>query len=641
MHGKPSSSTKIDERLGRVETLLERLVEKEASQDSDDRGISSSPDHGQELLPQLSSNTAHAHETGPLVSLYDASADSTDSAFIAGGNNNAGKVPVSTGSSTRLGRTRQTLSALLPSQADGDIISAATNTCLISFGLRTASFNRYIDDDPINSSNLDAIAEQDPTIIARTLLYIAVCLQQLPPEFDTSKLQMCERASILNVAEDYTTTVASLVTTDDTLSSTMPGLECLILQSLFHMNAGQLQRSWITIRRALTVAQLLNLPSEYVKPLDEASFDARTTNRLMWEKVVQVDRYLSMLMGLPCGTGDDCFGDQGEDVNDFQDVNGPHADRQRMFERRLSIITGAFSKRNQNQDTKDFKTTGRISEMMTELHRSMPHAWWDTPQLTVGGEDLMNTGQYDRLFVQTWFFQLRALLHLPFLLREDPSNMFELSRLICVNSARELIFRYLALRTVNSTQIMCKVIDFVAFIACVIVIISRLRPRSFEKEDPEYLNEKAKDSELIHDIIRAMEVVARSDREVVVRESVMVLKTLLDINSPSKKLRLTIPYIGTISVLGESHAEQPVVQPKCSISSIISVDNEHPQQSLANPPSPSQGWLNTQPFSPLPYLSFDPSFEEDQMIQGWEPEPPEEIFFYSMMGSDVGGEWIF
>jgi hypothetical protein len=69
--GKPQNSSKIDERLGRVETLLEKLVEKDKSQESDD---SHSPEDGRELrelLPQLSSNASNFNESGPILSLFD------------------------------------------------------------------------------------------------------------------------------------------------------------------------------------------------------------------------------------------------------------------------------------------------------------------------------------------------------------------------------------------------------------------------------------------------------------------------------------------------------------------------------------------------------------------------------------------
>lgn len=72
-NAKSPNSTKLDERLERVETLLGQLVDKERSQDPDGRQLSSSPDDGgrSELLPQLSSNASNVHESGPLLSLFD------------------------------------------------------------------------------------------------------------------------------------------------------------------------------------------------------------------------------------------------------------------------------------------------------------------------------------------------------------------------------------------------------------------------------------------------------------------------------------------------------------------------------------------------------------------------------------------
>jgi hypothetical protein len=80
---KPEPPAKIDERLGRVETLLEKLVEKEqaGSSESEDHRYPSTPEDARELLPQISSNAANIHEEGPFLSLIDHSAVSGSSRY--------------------------------------------------------------------------------------------------------------------------------------------------------------------------------------------------------------------------------------------------------------------------------------------------------------------------------------------------------------------------------------------------------------------------------------------------------------------------------------------------------------------------------------------------------------------------------
>ncbi len=121
-----------------------------------------------------------------------------------------------------------------------------------------------------------------PTQIARTLLYIAVSLQQLDAEFDTSRLQMYP--SIESRIERYISTVQSLVISDDELISSMEGLECLMLQGLYHINAGNPRRAWLIFRKAIGIGQLLGIHKNK-SPSVPAEID-------MWHHIVQGDRYL-------------------------------------------------------------------------------------------------------------------------------------------------------------------------------------------------------------------------------------------------------------------------------------------------------------------------------------------------------------
>lgn len=66
-----------------------------------------------------------------------------------------------------------------------------------------------------------------PTIIARALLYIAICIQQLPPEFDMSRIHLIPSLDV--VMEEYISAVTKYVTSDDELTTTIEGLECLLL----------------------------------------------------------------------------------------------------------------------------------------------------------------------------------------------------------------------------------------------------------------------------------------------------------------------------------------------------------------------------------------------------------------------------
>jgi hypothetical protein len=52
-------------------------------------------------------------------------------------------------------------------------------------------------------------------------------MQQLPSTFDFGSIQMCY--SVKDLVEEYTSTVTSLVTSDEEITASIEGLECLAL----------------------------------------------------------------------------------------------------------------------------------------------------------------------------------------------------------------------------------------------------------------------------------------------------------------------------------------------------------------------------------------------------------------------------
>jgi hypothetical protein len=434
------------------------------------------------------------------------------------------------------------------------------------------------------------------------------------------QLQMCQNATIDDVVEEYMSTVAALVTSNDTLSLTTPGLDCLMLQGFYQMNAGRLQNSWVTYRRTITIAQLLNLHQEFLKPLTEENLMEQMTKKVMWHKIVQTERYLGMLIGQPCGTGDDCFGEAEESLT------GLNTDNTDVFERKLCLIVNKIQRRNQKGDIITFDTTREIDKGLDHVSSQMSPSWWKIPTLEIVERSLAVAGQYSAIIAQMWVFQMKSFLHLPFLLRDDPNGQFTQSRASCLNGSREIIYRYLALRKVRNVQLMCKMIDFGAFLACVVLILNLLRHTSAEQMG-------ADDLPLILQLIESMEMIARSDREIVVRQSVAAMKTMLDAKS-SRNLRLTIPYFGTINLVREHHVTETSPNRDYSTTSTAFHDQFQSWE------MPSNG-----DFSSMSFMNFEstqfPSMGLGQKTQDVEFRDFDEVFFDSVMDIDVGGSMDF
>lgn len=185
----------------------------------------------------------------------------------------------------KLDRVRQTLIDVLPSQRDANLIYKNSG-CWLLIRAMTSRTETHAFDYGVTSKlppifDPGEISEKHPTIIARTILYLALCLQQLNPDFDVNQLHL--RQSVEARIERYITIVSGLVTSDDELVSTVEGLECLSLQGLYHINAGSPRRAWLTFRRALNVGQLMGIHMRSTRI---------PGGRELWFQIVRADRYL-------------------------------------------------------------------------------------------------------------------------------------------------------------------------------------------------------------------------------------------------------------------------------------------------------------------------------------------------------------
>lgn len=475
--------------------------------------------------------------------------------------------------------------------------------------------------------DLSEVSKQHPTVIARTLLYISVCLQQLPPGFDTNLLHF--PTSVESRVDRYISTIQTLITSDDELVSTIEGLECLVLQGIFHINAGNPRRAWLTFRRALTIAQLMGIHKRD-SPVPGG--------REIWFQIVQADRYLALLLGLPCGCADDVFGPE-------ETFQNPDIDKDSLFTRKLCQISGSIIERNLNDNIQAYAATQEIEENLEQLARDQPASWWAIPTTIATDKSHEAIAAFDRLMLQIWFFQLEALLHLPWMLRAATERRFEYSKFSCLKASREMMYRYLALREAEAKSFCCKVVDFGALVATVTLLLGLLElPQASESREAREQEES--DRALVRTVMTSMETLSTTGGDAVAKQCVNVINTLLSAESPSGpnrgNLRLTIPYFGTINI-----ARPPVTPIQNANSTFDSL--EPPQTVPANQQQGIQDWQGLQ-YTPqnqshVPVVSFTssqfPAYLPGQQIEDWGLQEADTLFFDSLLNTDLEGNWIF
>lgn len=89
------------------------------------------------------------------------------------------------------------------------------------------------------------------------MLLLATFLQQLEPQLCKDLVSFSEPPHAL--MKRLVDLAVSLVTTNDDLLGSIEGLQCIMVEGLYLANGGSLRRSWISVWRALSIAQLLGI----------------------------------------------------------------------------------------------------------------------------------------------------------------------------------------------------------------------------------------------------------------------------------------------------------------------------------------------------------------------------------------------
>ena len=96
-----------------------------------------------------------------------------------------------------------------------------------------------------------------PVLIARYMLLLASHLQHLHPDLHKEIQGLAESPRALR--ERLADFAINLVTTNDELLGSIEGLECVMIESVYHANIGSLRRSWLASRRAMNIAELMGI----------------------------------------------------------------------------------------------------------------------------------------------------------------------------------------------------------------------------------------------------------------------------------------------------------------------------------------------------------------------------------------------
>jgi hypothetical protein len=187
--------------------------------------------------------------------------------------------------STKIEKLRRLLVNMLPCQGDVDYLMD------VSYGwwlIQRHMMPHLLDTSEQefqNLFNVSTVSTSHPMIIARLLLCVAISIQQLPPNIDLQRLQT--KAPLQELMDNIIDMVTATVISDDELVGTIDGVECLLLQTMYQVNAGNLRRAWLTFRRAINVAQLMGLHKISLKMPQESPESMESKRHVLWYQIMR------------------------------------------------------------------------------------------------------------------------------------------------------------------------------------------------------------------------------------------------------------------------------------------------------------------------------------------------------------------
>ena len=387
-----------------------------------------------------------------------------------------------------------------------------------------------------------ALAQSNPSIVAMAVLCVAICALQLQPGADNALLNSCLPPKQL--LEQVMHLVDRLVIADDDFAGSGQGVELMLFQAKTYVNCGQPRRGWLILRRAISMAQLIGL---HPRSKMQCGDFTRERREMSWWTLYEVDRYLSMLLGLPYAMSDEAdvllFGD---------DQTHPTL----VYRRKLAVAAGHVIDRNRASASASLSATMEVDQRLDDHAKTMPTEWWDVGSAQAAG--VARQIIFERLGTQMWHYQIKIFLHMPFMLESAKDCRYEYSRMACLEATRHMIRNYHGLRQdTGGTYYMCKIFDFQGFSAAVLLLLSLLGHRSPKVLDaPE---QEAKDWRLIQDTIDVLRRASTTeDSNSVSVQGLHVLNTLTALRyegtsaEARQKLKGTgkfvIPYFGTITI---------------------------------------------------------------------------------------------
>ncbi|KAL4868838.1 hypothetical protein BDV12DRAFT_185569 [Aspergillus spectabilis] len=476
-------------------------------------------------------------------------------------------------------RLSRFLHELLPSREDTESICKASRySSILSHELLTTPYTTLYQNGLQTPESLLMTPEPNmhPVLIARHMLQFAIFLQHLPPDLYKEIKGLSEPPRV--IMERLADVAIYHVTTNEDLTGSIEKLECIMLESLYQVNIGNLRRSWVAGRRAMSVAQLMGFHRSDNQTLYKA-LDPKTkyNPQLMWLRIIILDRHLCLLLGLPQGCTDYSVASETRLANDCP---------MGRLEHLHCVIMSRILERNASKPScRDLATTRAIDLELQKAAGSLPSKWWLVPKLDIASTDLQAVfWDTRRLVLQISHYNLLNQLHLPYVLRPSSAeSKYEYSRITCVNASREVLSRYISLRSFNRIAYSCRTVDFLALMAAMALLLAHM---DSHRDGAENLlaNQYLGDRGMIEQVQEHMNEINRLNSDELSAQSADLLAALLAVDMEKWNGRVSVREAGSEGMLqqdGMGQEEEGVVRVHIPYFGIIRIVREVPTKRQA------------------------------------------------------------
>ncbi|KAE8416044.1 hypothetical protein BDV36DRAFT_284914 [Aspergillus pseudocaelatus] len=398
-----------------------------------------------------------------------------------------------------------------------------------------------------------------PVILAKQMLLFAITLQSPTGE---KIMDLSEPPGVL--MRRLMTAATTWVTTQEDMHGTVESLLCIMLEGIYEINCGNLRRAWIVYRRAMTVAQLMGLHRSPMPPLKRIDPGLDANPEFMWFRIVYMDRYLSLLLGLPQGTTDRSMGTRSA---------VQHEPPLGKFERCLTIIASRILERNERAFTTiEIAATKSIDAELLGVSRGMPASFWRPPNfqnLTPGSPDTLLETVH--LGAQVYYYGLLIQLHLPYMIRISDDTDYEYSKITCVNASREIMTRYIAHRSFNPMSSCSRPVDFFTLLAAMTLLLAHLGDGNHREVVNLLAHQRLSDRALLDQALERMDIISNMKHDIIAERSAELIRQLLQFEADTaegnsyitrsltddqiddnrergEELHLNIPHLGVVKI---------------------------------------------------------------------------------------------